>query len=158
MFPRWEVEIYVDEIKNSLYKIKDIEEVLVVGSLRRKKTAVKDIDILVRPYFNSRLYDFVKSEKLLEEIKSLNFIKRLIGKDTRQENISARFETVFGVEIEFIVSSHKNWAVDMLYATGSKKHMKKLEVVAKDTGYFKSGRIDTASFPEDSRKGKRNCL
>jgi len=147
--PRWEVENYLDEIKGSLYRIKDIEKVMVVGSLRRKKPAVRDIDLLVRPYFNDRAYDFTKSGKLLEEIKSLDFIKKLIKKDIRRENISARFETVFGIEMEFIVSSSKSWAIDMLYATGSKKHIERLEKVAKDRGLFRDGRIHAAAISED---------
>jgi len=158
MFPRWQVEVYLDEIKNSLYKIKDIERFVVVGSLRRKKSIVKDIDILIQPYFNNSLYDFERSKKLLGEIQSLNFIKRLVSSDIRKENISARFETVFGIEIEFIISSDKNWAVDMLYTTGSRKHVKKLERIAQKKGYFKSGRIDTAGFSENSGGGTENYL
>ncbi|MFA5014999.1 MAG: PHP domain-containing protein [Actinomycetota bacterium] len=149
MSPRWEVENYLDEIKDSLYRIKDIEKVMVVGSLRRKKPAVKDIDLLIRPYFNDRTYDFTKSGKLLEEIKSLDFIKKLIKKDIRRENISARFETVFGIEMELIVSSSKDWVIDMLYTTGSKKHIERLEAVAKDRGLFRDGRIYAAAISED---------
>ncbi|HJX02125.1 MAG TPA: PHP domain-containing protein [Candidatus Humimicrobiaceae bacterium] len=148
MSPRWEVENYVDEIKNSLNRIKDIEKVMVVGSLRRKKSAVKDIDLLILPYFNSLTYDFAKSEKLLDEINSLDFIKRLMKKDIRQENISGRFETVFGIGMELIISSSKNWVIDMLYTTGSKKHIEKLEAVAKDRGFFKDGRIDINAINE----------
>jgi len=158
MFPGWQVEVYLDEIKKSLYKIKNIERFVFVGSLRRKKSIVKDIDILIQPYFNNPLYDFEKSKKLLGEIQSLSFIKRLVSSDIRKENISAIFETVFGIEIEFIISSDKNWAVDMLYTTGSKKHVKKLERIAQKKGYFKSGRIDTADFSENSGDGIRNYL
>jgi len=158
MFPRWQVEVCSDEIKNNLYKIKEIEEVMVVGSLRRKKSAVKDIDILVLPYFNSGLYDLARSKRLLEEIKSLNFIKRFKGSDLRRENISARFETVFGIDVELIVSSHKNWALDMLYTTGSKEHIKKLEKIARDKGDFRNGRIDTGGFLERSSERTVNFL
>lgn len=147
--PRWEVENYLDELKGSLYRIKDIEKVMVTGSLRRKKPAVKDIDLLIRPYFNDRTYDFTKSEKLLEEIRSLDFVKRLIKKDLRQENVSAKFETVFGIEVEIIVSSRKDWAIDILYTTGSKKHIDRLEAVAKDRGLFRDGRIYAAPINED---------
>jgi len=149
MSSRWEVENYLEEIKNSLYRIKNIEKVIVVGSLRRKKSAIKDIDLMILPYFNGLTFDFAKSEKLLDEINSLDFIKRLIKKDKRQENISARFESVFGIEIELIISSRKNWAIDMLYTTGSKKHIEKLEAVARGRGFFKDGRIDTTAISKD---------
>jgi DNA polymerase (family 10) len=112
----------------------------------------------VLPYFNSKLYDFAQSKRLLEEIKFLNFIKGFKGSDLRRDNISARFETVFGIEIELIVSSHKNWALDMLYATGSKEHIKKLEKIARDTGNFKNRRIDTGSFLEKSSERTGNFL
>ncbi len=156
IFPRWQVEIYLDEIKGDLYKIKGIEEVIVAGSLRRKKSAVGDIDILVRPCFNDRLYDFTRSKKLLKEIQSLNFIKGFKGEDIRKENISARFETVFGIEIELIVSSCKSWPSDILYATGSKKHVKKLEEIARREGVFRDGRIDAAGFLEGSGESIRS--
>src|SRR4030043_243 len=138
----------LEDLKNSLSRIKDIEKVMVVGSLRRKKSEVKDIDLLILPYFNGLTYDFTKSEKLLDEINSLDFVKSLIKKDIRQENISGRFETVFGIGIELIISSSKNWVLDMLYTTGSKKHMEKLEAVARDRGLFTDGRIDINAISE----------
>jgi DNA polymerase (family 10) len=140
-FSRWPVEFYLKRINNSLSKIKDIAGAAVVGSLRRKKPSVRDIDFLVLPYFNDDGYDFTRSEGLLENIRSLDFIKKLTKKDLRKDNISAAFETVFGIEIEFIISSFKSWAVDLLYTTGSKKHLKKLEGLAARKGYFEKSKI-----------------
>ncbi len=141
LYPRWRVELCVDEIKNALLKMKSIEEAAVVGSLRRKKPAVRDIDILILPGFNSDSFTLGKSAELLDDLKSLDFIKGLKGSDTRQESISARFETVSGMNVEFIISSRKNWAYDLLYTTGSREHIKKLEEVARRKGYVKNGRI-----------------
>jgi DNA polymerase (family X) len=141
IYPRWRVELCANEIKNALLKAKSIEEAVVVGSLRRKKPAVRDIDILILPVFNGNSLIMGESAKLLDELKSLDFIKGLKGSDTRQESISARFGTVFGIDVEFIVSSRKNWAYDMLYTTGSREHIKKLEEAALRKGYVKDGRI-----------------
>lgn len=140
--PRWLVEYHLEKIIRELAGIKDIAGTAVVGSLRRKKTSVRDIDILVLPYFNKAAYDPARSEELLEKIGSLDFIKKLTGKDRRKENISAVFETVFGMEVEFIISSFKDWALDLLYTTGSKKHIKKLEELAARKGYFNGSRIE----------------
>ncbi len=151
LYPRWRVELYIDEIKNCLFKIKSIEKAVTVGSLRRKKSVVKDIDILILPGFNSNAYDSLKSEKLLDELKALNFIKRFKSNDIRQESTSARFETVFGIEVEFIISSRENWAYDMLYTTGSKKHIKKLEEIAFRKGYIKNGRIEVNNHADEDK-------
>jgi DNA polymerase (family 10) len=141
-FPRWPVEYYLEKIERELDRIKDIAGTAAVGSLRRKKTSVHDIDILVLPCFNETAYDPARSEELLEKIGSLDFIKKLTRKDRRKENISAVFETVFGMDIEFIISSFKDWAVDLLYTTGSKKHIEKLEELAAKKGYFNGSRIE----------------
>ncbi|MEA2016526.1 MAG: hypothetical protein U9O59_07500, partial [Actinomycetota bacterium] len=156
LYPRWRVKLYINEIKSSLLKIKSIEKVEVVGSLRRKKPAVRDIDVLILPDFNGDTYDLSKSEKLLEELKSLEFIKKIRGKDIRKGSASARFETDYGIEVEFIISSGKSWALDMLYTTGSKKHIKKLEEEASRKGYTKNGRIAADSILEGSEKSKGN--
>jgi DNA polymerase (family 10) len=140
-FPRWPVEYCLDKIKRELGKMRDIASIAVVGSLRRKKPSVQDIDILVLPYFNDSGYDYARSEELIKDIGSLDFIRRLRGKDQRKESISAVFETDFGIETEFIISSFKDWAVDLLYTTGSKKHIKKLEGLAEGKGYFNGSRI-----------------
>ncbi len=157
-FPRWQVELYLGHIKKSLGKIKDVEKTAVVGSLRRKTSTVRDIDILVLPYFNRTSYNIERSRNLLNEIKSLDFIKKLTGEDIRRENISARYETDFGIEIEFIISSQKYWAVDVLYATGSKKHLKKLERAAQQKGYLDRGRIEITSPTKSSREGQKHNL
>ncbi len=154
-FPRWLAEYYLDRIKRELGRMKDIAGTAVVGSLRRKKPLVQDIDILVLPYFNDTGYDLARSEELLEDIESLDFIKKPSGKDLRKENISAVFETDFGIGIEFIISSFRDWAVDLLYATGNKRHLKKLEGLAAGKGYFKGSRI-AIDVPVDAEKVREN--
>jgi len=158
LYPRWQVELYLDEIKNSLYKIRDIKKILIVGSLRRKKSLVRDIDILILPNFNNESCDFSGSARLLEEIKSLKFIKSFKGNDIRPGSISARFETVFGIEVEIIISNHKNWSVDVLYTTGNKEHVRKLEEIAGKRGCVKNGRIEINNSIEVKKQQIENCL
>jgi DNA polymerase (family 10) len=157
-FPRWQVEFYLDKIKNGLCKIKNVEAAAAVGSLRRKRSTVRDIDILVLPDFNNSVYDFARSESLLENIRSLDFIRKMNKKDIREESISAAFEAVFGIEIEFIISSRKKWAVDLLYTTGSKKHIKKLEGSAGKKGYLKKERIAVHVPVREGRDRIKNVL
>jgi DNA polymerase (family 10) len=154
LYPRWQIELFLGEIAGSLYKIKDIEKVTVTGSLRRKKPFVKDIDILILPRFNDKIFDSSRSLKLIEEIKTLGFIKKFKGSDIRPQSISGRFETAYGVDVEFILSSHNNWAVDLLYTTGSREHIKELEKVAGEKGLIEDGRIKNIGF-SDSPSGAK---
>ncbi len=142
LYPRWRVELYLEEIINGLHGIKSVKKAVVTGSLRRKKYMVKDIDILILPEFNRILYDLQRSRELLEEIKSLKFIKEFISIDLRPGSVSGRFRTIFGIELELIISTGKNWAKDLLYTTGSKKHIKKLDEIAGKKGYIKNGSIE----------------
>ncbi|MDD3819355.1 MAG: PHP domain-containing protein [Actinomycetota bacterium] len=150
LYPRWQIEIFLGEIIESLYKIKDIEKVVVTGSLRRKKPFVKDIDILILPIFNDKFFNSPRSMELIKEIKTLGFVKKFKGSDIRSQSISGRFETVYGVDVEFILSSHNNWAVDLLYTTGSREHIKELEKIAGEKGQIEGGRIKNISFSDSS--------
>ncbi len=150
--PRGYIENSMGGIKSELEKIKEIKEIKFVGSVRRKKSIVGDIDILVLPDFNISSYDLGRSEKLIKKLWALPFVKKIVSRDIRAENISARFETTIGIDVEIIISSYKNWALDLLYTTGSKKHIKKLECAAIKKGYFKDGKIDIHS----SCKARKN--
>ncbi len=142
LYPRREIELYLDEIISGIGRIKGVRKAVVVGSLRRKKYAVEDIDLLVLPEFNKHAYNLQESKKLLEEVKSLKFIKEFKGIDLRPESAGGRFGTRFGIELEFIISSYKNWGKDILYTTGSRRHIKKIEDIAAKKGYMKNGRIE----------------
>jgi DNA polymerase (family X) len=152
LYPRWRVELYLEEIINGLHGIKSVKKAVVAGSLRRKKYMVKDIDILILPEFNRSLYDLQRSRELLEEIKSLKFIKDFISTDLRPGSVSGRFGTIFGIELELIISTGKNWAKDLLYTTGSKKHIKKLEKIAGKRGYIKNGSIEIGSLTKEGEE------
>jgi len=157
-FPRWRVELYLERIKESLGKIRDIRNTVVTGSLRRKTPTIGDIDILVLPYFNCTSCDIERSRNLLDKIKSLDFIRGLTGEDVGQETISAKFGTDFGIEIEFIISSRKYWAADLLYTTGSKKHLKKMEREARKRGYWSKGRINITDPAQNGKEDEKYSL
>jgi DNA polymerase (family X) len=157
LYPRWQAELFLGEIEKSLCSIKDIEKVYAVGSLRRKKPQVRDIDILVLPRFNEKSFDSSRSLKLLEEIKSLEFVKGFKENDIRPGSISARFETIYEVEAEIIISSHNNLSSDILYTTGSREHIKKLEEIARKRGLIENGRIKNTGSSEANGMEAKNC-
>jgi DNA polymerase (family 10) len=141
LVPRWHIENFVGKITGSLMKIKEISKVEVVGSLRRKKSFVKDIDILILPEFNKKAYNRLKSIELIKKISSLNIFKELKGIDERLESASVRLKSIFGIDIELIISSFGSWPMDLIYATGSKNHIKILERFAEQKGLFDGSKI-----------------
>lgn len=141
MIPRGSVYFFLAKMMESISGLKGVQKIITTGSIRRKKPWIRDIDLMVMPSFNTRGFDAGESRELLKTIQAQDFIKGLIGMDSREGNISARFKTVYEVDLEVIISGSEDWALDSIYTTGSRKHLKKLEDIAKKKGCFENGRI-----------------
>ncbi len=128
--PRWYALNISKKILSLLQSFQDIESIELVGSFRRKKSIINDLDILVLPYFNKDHLDISRSRELLEKISRLPFIKKVASKDIRKENISYVFRTSFEIDVEIIITSKPMWASDLLTSTGSKKHIRQLMDIA----------------------------
>ncbi|MBM3707891.1 MAG: hypothetical protein FJW69_06090 [Actinobacteria bacterium] len=141
LFPIGYIDFFIDKIRDKLLKIKGVKKVAIVGSLRRKKSFVRDIDILVLPEFNFEEYNLKESEQLLKSITNLDFIKKMTAINSKPDNLSARYETTYGIDAEVIVSSSRRWPLDLFYTTGSKSHIKKIEEFAINRGNFPNDKI-----------------
>ncbi|MBM3705675.1 MAG: hypothetical protein FJW66_04020, partial [Actinobacteria bacterium] len=147
MYPKGYVDFFIERIFGSISSFKGVEKVQITGSLRRKKPFINDIDLLVLPDFNRERYDVLKSELLCREFVNLDFIKQLVGINNRDETVngqpgpfcSARYTTVYGIDIEIIISSAKSWAFDLFSTTGSKPHVAAVMALAKKRGLDISG-------------------
>ena len=125
--PRWPIEFFAKAILKHLDGMKDIEKTRLVGSVRRKKVLIGDMDILVLPRFNRISYDFKRSRRLLEDIGRLPVIKKLISIDQRKNDISAVYRTIYEIDIEIIIAGAMNWTWQLFKTTGSKGHFAALE-------------------------------
>ena len=141
LYPKGYIDFFIGKIRDEFLKIREIRKIEVVGSHRRKKPFVRDIDILVLPEFNLKNYNKERSEHFLKSITSLGFIKKMIILDSKNDNLGARFATSYGIDVEVIVSSMQNWQLDLFYTTGCKSHIKMVEEFAKTKGCFCNGRI-----------------
>ncbi|MDD5659864.1 MAG: PHP domain-containing protein [Actinomycetota bacterium] len=142
VYPRWLVLKYAGKIIEKLSGISGISSLKITGSLRRRKSEVGDIDILVLPEFNNYGINLEKSKDLINEIRRSYFVKNLISKDIRNENISAKFSTIFDIDLEVIITSKISWPADLLTTTGSKSHLAKLKEIAKHKGCFDGHLLD----------------
>jgi len=128
--PRWPAQFYAGIMIKELKKLIEIEKIEYTGSIRRKKSFIGDIDLLVLPAFNNDRCDMDRSNTLLQKIAKYRFIKKLKSVKRTGEDISGLFSTIYEVDMEIIVASAKTWAWQLLKTTGSKKHLSRLEEFA----------------------------
>jgi len=125
--PRWPVEYYAGAVSDSFSRAEEIKRIAFTGSLRRKKSLVGDIDLLVLPVFNQKAIDLDRSTQLLQKIAGFPFIRKLVSLKRTAGDISALYETIYEIDIEIIVACEKTWAWQMFMTTGSKRHISELE-------------------------------
>jgi len=102
--PRGFLEFFVENMMNEFGRIKEVKRAVVTGSMRRKKSFVRDIDILLLPEFNIDKYDSKKSELLLKKLCNLSFINELTSINSKPGNISGIFKTNLGLDMEIIIT------------------------------------------------------
>ncbi|MCL5072557.1 MAG: PHP domain-containing protein [Actinobacteria bacterium] len=146
LVPRGFVEFFTESMMNEFDRIKEVKKAVFTGSIRRKKSFIRDIDILLLPEFNAVQYDSIKSEKLLKKLCNLSFINGLIAIDSRPDNISGRFKTTLGIDMEIIITYSKSWSLDLFYTTGSKEHIKKVEKIARQRELFSRNMIQLSPY------------
>jgi len=139
--PRGFLEFFVESMMNEFGRIKEVKKAVFTGSMRRKKSFVRDIDILLLPEFNTDKYDSKKSELLLKKLCNLSFINELTAINSKPDNISGRFKTILGLDMEIIITCSKAWPLDLFYTTGSKEHVEKVEKIAMQIGLFNGSSI-----------------
>jgi DNA polymerase (family X) len=144
--PRGFLDFFIENIMNEFGSIKEVKRAAFTGSMRRKKSFIRDIDILLLPEFNTDKYNINKSELLLKKLCNLSFINELIAINSKPGNISGRFKTTLGLDMEIIVTCSKAWPLDLFYTTGSKEHVKRVEEIAMQRGLFDESSIQLNSL------------
>jgi DNA polymerase (family 10) len=130
LFPKGYADFFIKKITGEFLKIKDIGKFCVTGSYRRKKSFIHDIDFLILPAFNSDAFDMARSGRLLDRLAGLGFAGEVKGREVTNENMSIRFATTFGIDVECIITSGPRWAFDLFNTTGSRAHIKKVEEIS----------------------------
>jgi DNA polymerase (family 10) len=111
----------VDEFK----KMKEVNEVELAGSLRRKKETIGDIDILIS-------CDVKNRKKIINRFVSLPLVKEVLAKgDTKASVIIKDFQK----QVDVRIITPEEWGSALLYFTGSKEHNVQLRTIARDRGY-----------------------
>lgn len=133
----------VKEIQNKFQNLKEVEQISVAGSVRRRKETIGDVDFLVSAK---------NSEKVMDYFVSLPGIVKVWGKGVTKSSV--RMQDGFDVDLRVVPK--KSFGSALQYFTGSKEHNIKVRVIAinkglklNEYGVFK-GKKMIAGWSEDS--------
>ncbi len=112
-------EELISEIKDNA----PVEEIDYVGSLRRMRATIGDIDILV-------ISD--KPKKVMDAFTKMNSVKKVISKGTTRSSVMLKEENL---HVDLRVVEKSSYAAAMQYFTGSKEHSIPLRKRAIKKGY-----------------------
>ncbi len=110
-----------DKIIKELEKIKQVEESVAAGSLRRKMKTVGDLDIVVKTE---------KPKKAAKRIVKKDFVKKVLGKGKEKVTV-----VTDGIQVDIRFFNKDNFGSGLLYFTGDKQHNIWLRKKAIKKGY-----------------------
>jgi DNA polymerase (family 10) len=128
------------EIAASLKKVKGVVDAQPAGSLRRMRSTIGDIDILVAAK---------DSKPVMEAFTKLPGVVRVLGKGETKSSI----EFGDGVRAQVWVHPPEEFGTALQYATGSKDHNVQLRQMALDKGLS----LSDHSFEKTNGKGEILC-
>ena len=128
------------EIIKTLKKVKGVVDAAPAGSLRRMRSTVGDLDILVAAK---------DSAPVMEAVVNLPGVSRVLGKGEMKSSI----EFTDGVRAQIWVHPPEKFGTALVYATGSKDHNVRLREMALD----KNLSLSEHSFLKLKGKGEILC-
>ena len=120
--PLSEVLPIANTIVEKLKKSGAVEKIDVAGSIRRKKTTVRDIDILATSK---------NPKKVMEIFTSLPEVEKVLGKGTTKATVILKQ----GIQADLRVVDEKCYGAALMYFTGSKEYNIRLREIARKKGF-----------------------
>jgi len=120
--PLKEAEKVGRRIVSNLKKVKEVKEISVAGSLRRKKATIRDVDILVSS---------TKPVEIIDRFTKLRDVKKVLGKGPTKATIVLKS----GVQVDLRVLPPESWGAGLYYFTGSKDYNIEMRKIAIKKGY-----------------------
>ncbi|MBW2981974.1 hypothetical protein KY343_03785 [Candidatus Woesearchaeota archaeon] len=120
--PLKQAERISKNIISQLKKLKEIQKIEAAGSLRRKKSTVRDIDIIASSN---------KPEKIIDTFTKLKNIQKVLAKGPRKATIILKS----GVQLDLRVFSAESYGAGLFYFTGSKNYNIEMRKIAIKKGY-----------------------
>ncbi len=105
------------EIEAQLKKLKEVEQVVVAGSLRRMKETIGDIDILVSSE---------KPAPIMEAFTKIPQVSRILAKGETKSSVILKS----GMQVDLRIIKKRSWGSALNYFTGSKDHNVELRKIS----------------------------
>lgn len=115
-------KMLADKIIKELKKAKSVIKITAAGSLRRKKSTIGDIDIIVSSKKPSQVIDIFTKLKRIQKILAKGKTKATIVLDS-------------GIQVDLRVFSPGSWGAGLFYFTGNKNYNIELRKIAIKKGY-----------------------
>ena len=113
----------IEKLKSNL---KEIHKIEVVGSTRRRKETIGDLDILVTADDKDRL-------KIMDFFTSLDEVSEVLVKGPKKSSVIMKFEDKER-QVDLRIFKDEEWGAALQYFTGSKQHNIHLREIAKEKG------------------------
>ena len=122
----WDALQLSNYLLDKIKKLKEVKDAEVVGSVRRRKETIGDIDILVIAEDKDRM-------KIMDYFTSLEGIEKVLVKGPKKSSIVLKVD---GNErqVDLRVFKKDEWGAALQYFTGSKQHNVHLREIAKEKG------------------------
>ncbi len=109
-------------VLDELMKVEGALEGTLAGSIRRGKTTIGDVDMLIASD---------NAAPLMDRFTTVPHVARILGKGPTKSSI----ELDSGLQMDLRVLSKKHWGMALQYFTGSKDHNIKIRAIALAKGY-----------------------
>ena len=119
----------INDIVDRLKKIKEVDQIEVAGSVRRKKETIGDADILITSKNPKKVMDFFVSLPDVADVLAHGQTKSVIR---LKNGLPAGRQ---GLEVDLRVVKPESFGAALQYFTGNKEHNIKLRKIAQDKGY-----------------------
>lgn len=114
-----------EKLKQWFAEFKEVKQVELAGSLRRKKETIGDFDILISCEERHR-------KKITNAFTVSKFVKQVIAKGLTKVSIILMDS---GKQVDLRIVNEDEWGAALQYFTGSKEHNIHLRTIAKEKGY-----------------------
>jgi len=121
-FTLGEILPVAEEILEELKKVKEVEQVSLAGSLRRRRETIGDVDILVVSKNPKKVMDF---------FASLDMVQKVLAKGNTKTSI----HTKDGFDVDLRVIPEESYGSALQYFTGSKEHNIATRKIAIEKGF-----------------------
>lgn len=111
-----------ERILARLMALPEAQEGVIAGSIRRARTTIGDVDILIASD---------NAEPIMDAVVNMDEVARVLGHGETKSSV----ELHNGLQVDVRVLAKKSWGAALQYFTGSQAHNIKIREIAREKGY-----------------------